>query len=148
MVAGMIASRVFFLGARLTDFKPEIGISVAFLLLVICGPFMVFAPQLARAKRAGLREYGTLAERYVREFDTKWLRGGAPGAEPLMGSADIQSLADMGNSFAVVRAMRVIPINRDALLQLATSVLAPVIPLLLTMMPVEELVRKLIGLVF
>jgi len=30
------------------------------------------------AKRAGLREYGTLAQQYVREFDRKWLRGGAP----------------------------------------------------------------------
>jgi hypothetical protein len=147
MVAGMIASRVFYLGARLTDFKAEIGISVAFLLLVISGPFIMFAPQLARAKRAGLREYGTLAERYVRDFDTKWLRGGAPGTEALMGSADIQSLADMGNSFSVVRSMRVLPINRDAILLLATSVLAPIVPLLLTMMPVEDLVKKLIGLV-
>ena len=63
--------------------------TVTFLVLsLVLGPFLVFAPQLAVAKRAGLREYGTLAERYVREFDTKWLRG-APPEEPLIGSADI-----------------------------------------------------------
>ena len=64
---------------------------------------------LPQAKRTGLREYGTLAERYVREFDAKWLRGGAPADEPLVGSADIQSLADLGNSYEVVRTMRIAP---------------------------------------
>ena len=73
------------------------------MLCLVFGPLLVFAPQLAQAKRTGLREYGTLAERYVREFDAKWLRGGAPAGEPLVGSADIQSLADLGNSFEVVR---------------------------------------------
>jgi hypothetical protein len=32
---------------------------------------LVFAPKLAAAKRAGLHEYGTLAQRYMREFDGK-----------------------------------------------------------------------------
>jgi hypothetical protein len=113
----------------------------------VFGPLLVFSPQLAAAKRTGLREYGALAERYVRLFDGKWLRGGADTNEPLMGSADIQSLADMGNSFAVVRTMRLAPIGRDAVLELAACVLVPLIPLLLTVMPVEQLVNKLIGLV-
>ena len=50
-----------------------------------------------------------MAERYVREFDTKWLRGGAHADEPLVGSGDIQSLADLANSFEVVRTMRIAP---------------------------------------
>ena len=37
----------------------------------------------------------------------KWLRAARPPDEPLIGSADIQSLADLGNSFEVVQAMRV-----------------------------------------
>jgi hypothetical protein len=121
---------------------------VAFLMCVVFGPLLVFAPQLARAKRSGLNDYGSFAERYVREFDGKWLRGPAPEKEPLLGSADIQSLADMGNSFTVVRGMRLAPISRDAVLQLAACVLVPLAPLLLTVMPVEELTRKLLGLVF
>jgi hypothetical protein len=55
--------------------------------------------------RTGNREYGTLAQRYVCEFDAKWLHGGAPADEPFAGSGDIQSLADLGNSFEVVRTM-------------------------------------------
>ena len=115
MLAGMIANRIFYLGAALPDFKVEIAVLVVFLLCMVLGPLLVFAPQLAQAKRTGNREYGTLAERYVREFDAKWLRGGAPADEPLVGSGDIQSLADLGNSFEVVRTMQIAPITRDAI---------------------------------
>ena len=73
------------------DFKVEMGIVLVFFLSLVFGPLLVFAPRLAAAKRVGLREYGTLAERYVREFDTKWLRGGAPSDEQLVGSGDVQS---------------------------------------------------------
>jgi hypothetical protein len=117
-------------------------------MCLVFAPFLVFAPQLASAKRTGLREYGTLAERYVREFDTKWLRGGAPADERLVGSADIQSLADLGNSFEVVKSMRAVPITRDAFVGLVAATLAPVVPLMLTMMSLEELLKKLFGVLF
>jgi hypothetical protein len=148
MVAGMVANRIFFVGASLTQFKIEIGVVVAFVLVLLLGPLLVFTLQLAQAKRNGLREYGTLAERYVREFDAKWLRRSAPPDEPLLGSADIQSLADLGNSFEVVRTMRLAPITRDAIVRLAAATLVPIAPLLLTMMPLEELVKMLVGILF
>jgi hypothetical protein len=147
MLAAQIANRIFFAGAALQNFKEEIFVMLVFLLCIVFGPMLVFSPQLSRAKRRGLLEYGALAERYVRDFDGKWLRGSAQSSEPLMGSADIQSLADMGNSFAVVRTMRLAPIARDAVLELAACVLVPLIPLLLTVMPVEDLVKQLVGVV-
>jgi len=74
LLAGQLADRIFFLGATLTQFKAEIAGLVGVLLCTFLGPLLVFSAQLAQAKRKGLREYGTLAERYVREFDVKWLR--------------------------------------------------------------------------
>lgn len=148
MLAAQFANRIFFAGAVLTDFKIETASTVIFLLCLVFGPLLVFAPQLAQAKRTGLREYGSFAERYVREFDDKWLRGGAPADEPLVGSGDIQSLADLANSFDVVRTMRLAPITRDALISLTGAVLIPIVPLALTMMSLEDLVKRLFGLVF
>ena len=148
LLAGFIGNRIFYLGATLPQFKIEIAVVVLFLLCMVLGPLFLFAPQLAEAKRKGNREYGTLAERYVREFDAKWVRGGAPADEPLVGSGDIQSLADMGNSFEVVRTMRIAPVTKEAILRLAVAALVPVAPLALTMMPLEELLKRLIGVVF
>jgi hypothetical protein len=76
------------------------------------------------------------------------LRGGAPAGEPLVGSADVQSLADLGNSYEIVRSMRVVPVTRDAILQLTVATLTPIAPLLLTIMPLEELLKKLFGMLF
>lgn len=148
MLAGLYAARIFHAGNTLMDFKLETLVLVVFLLCLVQGPLLVFAPQLARAKRTGRREYGLLATRYVRAFDTKWLRNGAPAGEPLMGSADIQSLADLGNSFEVVQSMRVTLVSKDAILVFAAAILAPILPLALTMMPLEELLRQLFGLIF
>ena len=84
----------------------------------------------------------------MREFDAKWLRGGAPADEPFVGSGDIQSLADLGNSYEVVRTMSIVPVTKEAILRLGAATLVPLVPLALTMMPLEELLKKLFGILF
>ena len=118
------------------------------MVFAILGPLLVFSRQLEAAKRAGLRGYGTLAQRYAREFKYKWLCGGAPANEPLIGSADIQSLADLGNAYTVIKEMRWVPFTLQTVLQLAVATLLPVKPLLLTMMSVEQFLEKLLKIVF
>jgi hypothetical protein len=147
-LAGLIANRIFFLGEGLLDFKPEVALVVGVQLVLVFGPLLAFTPQLAQAKRRGNREYGTLAERYVREFDAKWLRAAAPADEPLLGSGDVQSLADLANSFEVVRQMRAAPITRDAVIVIVAATLAPVVPLALTLMSLEDLLKRLFGILF
>jgi hypothetical protein len=129
LLAGVMANKIFYAGAKLTDFKLELLVMVTMMLFFVLAPLLVFTPRLARTKRIGLAEYGGLAQRYVREFDQKWLRGGAPPDEPLVGSVDIQSLADLGNSFEIVKGMKPVPFGKDTLLQLAVISLAPVAPL-------------------
>jgi hypothetical protein len=148
LLAGTLSTRVVLLGMPLTQFKVEIAAMVVFVLCVILGPLLVFVPQLSRTKREGRREYRILAERYVREFDLKWLRGAVPAQEQLLGSPDIQSLADLSNSYNVVRTMRIAPISKEAFLRLAMATLVPIVPLLLTMMPLEEILKKLLGILF
>ena len=118
------------------------------MVFAVLGPLLVFSAPLADAKRRGLREYGILAQRYVREFDNKWLHGGAPADEPFVGSADIQSLADLGNSFEIVKSMRWLPFTSQTVLQLAAFTIAPVVPLALTMISLEELLKRVFKIVF
>jgi hypothetical protein len=148
LFAGLIADRIFFEGATLPEFLLEIvGVVGALVFVVLC-PLMVFAGQLARTKRLGLRAYGVLAQRYVREFDAKWIRNDRDVAEPIMGSADIQSLADLANSFEVIKTMRYTPFSKETVVQLAIVTLVPLTPLLLTMISLEELVKRLLSAVF
>jgi len=146
LLSAMIAQRIFYGGAKLLEFKPEIAASVAVMLLIILGPLCVFAGHLARTKREGLMRYGKLATRYVTEFEQKWLEGGAPADEAFVGTGDIQSLADLNNSFEIIPAMRLFPFDKGVVLQIAATVLLPVLPLALTLISLEELAQKIIGI--
>jgi hypothetical protein len=148
ILAGTLANRIFYEGAKLTAFSVEIAAFVAVAVFIVVGPLLVFVRPLADAKREALRDYGHLARRYVDTFEDKWLRGAAPPGEPLVGSADIQSLADLGNSFEIVKGMRMVPITRDTVVQLAVVTLLPIAPLLLTMVSMEQILERALGFVF
>jgi hypothetical protein len=148
LLAGNLANQIFHAGANLTQFRLEILLLVLLMMILVVGPLTVFAPQLAAARRRGLRDYGTLAQGYVRDFDAKWVRQAGGGDQPLLGSADVQSLADLGTSYSVVQGMRVVPVTKQAMFQLCLATIAPIVPLLLTLMPLEELLKKLFGILF
>ena len=145
-VSAWIAARIFLHQGTLLDFKFVIAAVVVWVLLLFLGPFLLFSTQLAQAGRQAERDYGPLAQRYARQFDTKWVRGDAPRDEAFLGSADIQSLADMQNIYEVVHSMRYTPITRPAVVQLVVATLAPIAPLALTMMPIGEAAKLLFGI--
>ena len=66
----------------------------------------------------------------------------------LVGSADIQSLADMANSFEVVRQMRLLPFGKSSLVRLAILTVLPFLPLTLTMIPLEKMIDRALGVLF
>ncbi len=146
VLSAQIAERILFQGATLEAFKYEIVAFVVLQSLLVLGPLCVFSSVLRALKRRGRREYGALAARYTREFEDKWIEGAVPPAEPLVGSADIQSLADLANSYQVVREIRSVPFGRDTVVQLAVFSLIPFAPLVLTVVPAEEIIKKLLGM--
>jgi hypothetical protein len=148
MLAGVVASRVLYRGETLISFKLQIGAFIGFFVLAILGPLMMFSPLLASAKRKGLAEYGLLAQHYVEAFEKKWIFHEHTAGEELLGSADIQSLADLENSYSMVREMRAVPFGLDDITRLTAATAAPLVPLLLTIFSPEELIMRLIKVVF
>jgi hypothetical protein len=148
VLAGIVASRVLYRGESLLSFKLQIAGFVAFFVLMVLGPLLMFTPSLARAKRKGLADYGLLAQRYVDGFEQKWVLTDVAYAEELLGAADIQSLADLGNSYALVRDMRSVPFGLEDISRLAAATAAPLLPLLLTIFSPDELFMRVIKVVF
>jgi hypothetical protein len=148
VLSGMIANKILYTGANLLDFKLEIVGMVALLSLLVFGPMLAFTPKLLQVKQRALAEYGRLGQHYAREFDRKWIHGENPDREPLLGSADIQSLADLRNSFVVVKNIRWTPFDVWNVATLAAFILLPLAPLLLTAFSVEELLDRLLRTLF
>ena len=115
--------------------------------LLFLGPLLVFSPTMARVRRAALKSYGSLAVRYGRGFQEKWIDSPPPPDEQLLGSSDIQSLTDMGASFRFVDEMGLTPFGRRAVIQLAVATLLPGLPLLLLVVPIEEIIDALAKIV-
>lgn len=148
MLAGLLASRVLYRGESLLSFKLQIAGFIAFFVLAILAPLLMFTPKMAQARRKGLADYGLLAQRYVEGFEKKWVQVELSAPEELLGAADIQSLADLGNSYGLVREMRPVPFGLDDVSRLAAATAAPLVPLMLTIFSPEELLMRIIKVLF
>ena len=142
--AGVLANGVIYDEFSLPHFAPVIAVYVITAVAIVMIPLLVFSGSLVKSKRRGLYQYGTLATEYTSSFHQKWIVKPRLSEEVLLGTGDIQSLADLGNSFAVVEKMNAIPMGPRTLIQLALSCLIPMAPLLLTMMPLGELLKMLL----
>jgi hypothetical protein len=141
--AATFADQISMGGMTLRDFYPRI---IAVLLLyaaLFLGPLLIFYPMLEACRSKGEAEYGELASRYVNEFDTKWVHPVTPPAEPLLGTPDMQSLADLINSVTAVRGMRLVPVSLALIQWLAMAALLPMLPLVLLIYPFASLAVKL-----
>jgi hypothetical protein len=145
--AGVLANDIVYDKIPLQNFVPAFVSYVVAILIVFAGPLVVFAGTLRRVKRQGLHQYGTLATAYTSSFHRRWIEGENPDHEALLGTGDIQSLADLGNSFSIVDKMKPLPIDPLDLLHLIAASLLPMAPLLLTVMPLGQLLKLLLKVV-
>lgn len=147
VVAGVLANTVLYDKLPLPQFAGEIAAYAACAVLLVLTPLCVFTPILWETKTSGMSMYGILAYEYTKSFHQKWIVQRRAGEEPLLGTADIQSLADLGNSFAFVEKMGLLPIGSRVPIHLALASLIPMSPLLLTMMPLTEILKRLLDTV-
>jgi hypothetical protein len=152
LLAGLIASRIFYEGRTFKSFRLSIIGLVVFLLLVSLGPLTAFSPQLISARLRGLKNYGKLATVYCADFDEKWIRKGVRKgevkAEEILGTADIQSLADLANTYGIVHEMRVVPFALRDVGWLAVTAAIPTLPLILTIVSFDEIISGVLKILF
>jgi hypothetical protein len=119
--------------------------TLALLLLLdgvlFLGPLFVFTDKLWAGRTKGVGLYNGLAARYVKEFEAKWLEG-TSRKEPLLGTPDLQSLADLANAVSVVKGMRWVTIGPRLLTVMTVALVGPLMPLFLFRYPLAELAQK------
>jgi hypothetical protein len=124
--------------------------SAAFVLaaeaVLFLGPLFIFSSKLRKCRVKGLRDYSALGERYVNEFERKWLGAGPGPGVPLLGSSDISSLADLSTSVDIIRDMRTVPVSLNLLIYMAVAALLPLLPLALFKYPLADLLEKFLAM--
>jgi hypothetical protein len=139
--AAVWAEKVISAGAHVTDFKQQAAVLVAVNLVLALWPLLLFSGHLWRCRFEAVRRYDALGTDYTRMFQQRWVDSGA--REGLLGTADIQSLADLGNAYGVIRDMKFVPFELRTALVIAAATVAPMVPLALLEFPLVELIQKL-----
>jgi hypothetical protein len=142
--AGVLANGVIYDKFSLQHFAPAIVAYVIVAVGIVLLPLFVFSKTLLKTKRLGLYQYGTLATEYTSSFHHKWIMVRRQTNEALLATGDIQSLADLGNSYAFVEKMNALPMGPRTPVHLALACLIPMAPLLLTMMPLGALLKMIV----
>ena len=142
LMSALIGNHIWHAGESLLQHKLEIAFVIALLLVLVFLPQTFFVIQLNTARRRGSRDYGVMASKYVNDFIAKWTGPGAGEDEKFVGSRDIQSLADLANSFDVVNDMSLLPFRKRTVVRMGLVIVLPLLPLLLTMVPLDQIIDR------
>lgn len=148
LLSGMIFSQIWNIGATIFDFKMEIFSILFFIIMIPLIPLLFFTFQMLNEKRMGTLNYDVVANRYVNDFRQKWIKSTSINSTTLLGTSDIQSLADLFNSFEVSSKMRIIPFGRSSIMTLVFLTVLPLAPLALTIIPLEKIISQIFGIIF
>lgn len=81
------------------------------------------------------------------ESRQQWLHAKRTPGDTPPGSADIQSLADSAGGYEAVDEMRVLPFDQEVLLRLASLIALPLLPLILMVIPLNEILLRIIEII-
>jgi hypothetical protein len=91
--------------------------------------------------------YGILASRYNELFDKKWVENVEATDQRILGTEDIQSLSSLGDSYDLIRRMKVLPLELSDFIALVLPTVIPALPLLLTVLPVDVILKQIFRLI-
>lgn len=92
----------------------------------------------------GPLDYGRLASQHHLAFHKKWI-GEARTGEELMGSPNPSSASDLNASVQAVQAMRFVPVDWVAVIQLVVAAGVPMLAVVTTQIPLGDLAKWFVG---
>ena len=143
MLSGSFAAQVLHWGQSVNGLKYHLAVFVALALASILAPLLVFSGKLAHCRFQALLDFGMLAWRHDHAFDDKWIRIPAAHQEEILGSPDLSSMADLAAGFEHVQEMKVMPLDRQALLVLVAAAVGPMLPLFAATIPLSDILEDL-----
>jgi hypothetical protein len=146
VAAGGMANRIHYGGVPPQHFKYVLAILVALNLLLFAGPLLVFSDRLRRAKWEGVMTYGALAQGMGQQLERKWLQATDAREAEALGAPDFSATVDLYGIVANARGMKLSLCDYESLVFLVAATLLPFLPVLLTVIPLEQAVKELVKL--
>lgn len=113
-------------------------------LMVFLGPLLVFALPLHAAREKALLEYGRMATRQHVTTHRKWT-GKKENDGSQADAAGLPSSSELNTSIQAIREMGYTPINRAAVTQIVVAAGLPLIAVVFTLVPLDDLLKWALG---
>ena len=110
---------------------------------MFAGPLLVFTPVMMTAWRQAVSAYGALAAEMGVTFEDKWLRQVRRMDKTALDQPDFSSITDLYSIVANVYQMRLVPIDITSFEILGIVMLLPFVPVVLLIVPVNEILTDL-----
>jgi hypothetical protein len=143
VMSGGLAYDILHRDSSLNSLKYHVIVFVVAAIAIMHAPLFAFTGRLARCRFKGLLEFGALIGSHDRAFEEKWLRAHGANRASLLGSPDVASLAGVAVVYEHIDKMQILPFDKKAVVVLVVAALIPMIPLLGTAIPLQEIFRKL-----
>lgn len=113
-------------------------------LILFLGPLMVFAGPLYAVRERALIDYGRIVTRHHVAFQRKWI-GEAGSGEEFTGTSELSAISTVNSCIKAVQEMRLVPIDRGAVVQLVVAAGVPMLAVAATQVPMAELGKWFLG---
>jgi len=125
------------------DLAPIMITAEIIVLLFLFGPLACFSPVLLAFRRRSLYAYDLLANRYGALFQRRWLGTPAGSDEDLLGTGDIQSLADLAGGYEVVVGTQAVPFKPQQVLSMLVLTALPFLAVIATEVPLTDILKQI-----
>jgi hypothetical protein len=143
--AGALANTALHRGVPLDDLRRLVILLASTSLVIFVGPVLMFTPALLTARRRAAARYGAVAAHHAADLEAHISEALAADqrSRPLLSGDLLENDANLAQSFATLRTMRVFLLSRSSLLLYAIVAAAPLFLVGLTESPARELLSRL-----
>jgi hypothetical protein len=143
--AGGVANRVIHRGQSLFEFKLVLVVVIVTVVVLCVGPLSSFFGVLLRLKRRGLVAYGALATAVGHEFEAKWLQNHRT-TQGSLERQDFSATTDLYSVVGNVHGLRPFPVSVQDLSSIIVAALLPAVPIVLTVVPFDVILKEVVKL--
>jgi hypothetical protein len=144
IVASAVMQQVVFAGGTFEDVRALGFAWLAMALLIFVGPLALFSPVLFRLRERYLVEYSEIVTHFNRDAERSFAEADARREQ--LDAATISALADIGGGWAAIAGMRLIPVDLRTLVPLVLVALIPMFAVAATLVPVTDLLKRVVDL--
>jgi len=131
-------------GAKLTSFRLDAIVFAILVALIALGPLVFFTPRLLELRRQGIVDYGALGQIQSDDFHEKWIRLRAGHEAEFLAAPESSSLADYGSKYSNIVKLKPLPADQGGLVALAISIVLPMLPVVLAVIPLLVVLQDLL----